>query len=116
MDLRLKNALPSCGWCSGPCHPATAHVVTDEVPSSDPADIPDEYIEPPNDGLLGVYCCEQCVLDMFYDLKAAMKVEQGLVDWNDEDPTDWTHDVSDWEEEDYDDEDEDESDYWKFGE
>ena len=118
MDLRLKNALPVCGWCEGPCHPSTAHVVTDEVPSDDPADIPNEYIEPPNDGLLGLYCCEQCVLDMFYDLKAAMKVEQGLVDWNDgedEDPSDWAHDVSDWEEEDYDDEDEDDSDYWKFG-
>ena len=111
MDLRLKNALPVCGWCQGPCLPDSAHVVTDEVPSNDPARIPNEYQDPPDDGLLGIYCCEQCVLDMFYDLKASMKVEQGLVDWNDDEE----EDLTDWEDSFYDDEEDDEADYWKFG-
>ena len=112
MNQRLKDALPRCKWCQGPCFPDSAHVVTDQVPSNDPALIPDEYVDPPDDGLLGIYHCEQCVLDMFYDLKAAMKVEQGLVDWNDDED----EDLSDWEDSVYDDDEDDEADYWKFGE
>jgi len=112
MDLRLKNALPRCEYCEGPCHPKTANMVCDEVPSNDPADIPDFYQDPPNDGLLGCYCSEACVFSMFVELKAAMKVEQGLVDWNDDED----EDLSDWEDSYYDDEDEDDQDYWKFGE
>jgi len=111
MNLRLKNALPKCSWCEGPCHPKTAHVVTDEVPSNDPALIPDEYVDPPDDGLLGLWCSEACLLQGYYELKAATKVEQGLVDWNDDED----EDLSDWEDSYYDDEDDEDADYWKFG-
>lgn len=95
MKPALRRALPMCRYCSGPCHPVTMYQVTDQVPSDDPADIPDEYEDPPEDNFLGSYCSEACLNSKFLELREELmgKPPEGPMPWDevfeDDDEDSW---------------------------